>query len=105
MEKQHIVVELAHDGQEAVELFQRSDHRAYDAILMDMRMPRMDGIEATRCIRNLDREDAKTVPIIAMTANAFEEDRRETKAAGMNAHLSKPIELDQLYYTLSELIQ
>ena len=76
----------------------------YDAILMDVRMPVMDGLEATKAIRALDRPDAKTIPIIAMTANVFDEDVERSLAAGMNAHLSKPIEPDRLYETLARQI-
>ena len=79
------------------------DH-TYDAILMDIRMPVMDGLEAARRIRALDRDDAKTIPIIAMTANAFQEDRKASREAGMDEHLSKPIQLEQLYKTLALLI-
>ena len=73
----------------------------FDMIIMDIMMPVMDGITATKTIRALDRPDAKTIPIIAMTANAFEEDIRNTREAGMNAHLSKPIDIDMLFKTLS----
>ena len=76
----------------------------YDAILMDVRMPEMDGLEATRAIRALQRPDAKDIPIIAMTANAFDEDVQRSLQAGMNAHLSKPVEAEHLYKTLEELI-
>lgn len=73
-------------------------------ILMDIRMPVMDGLEAANAIRSLDREDAKRIPIIAMTANAFAEDVQKSKAAGMNAHLAKPIEPRELYQTLHDFI-
>ncbi|MBR1711153.1 MAG: response regulator, partial [Clostridia bacterium] len=97
-------VDLAENGRFAVELFR--DHGAgyYDAILMDMRMPEMDGLEATRAIRELERADAKTVPIIALTANAFDEDVQRSMQAGLNAHLSKPVEPDSLFETLESLI-
>jgi CheY-like chemotaxis protein len=71
---------------------------------MDVRMPVMDGLEATRAIRELDRSDARTVPIIAMTANAFDEDVQRSLQAGMTAHLSKPVEPERLYETLDRLI-
>ena len=74
-------------------------------ILMDMRMPEMDGLEATHVIRGMDREDAKTIPIIALTANAFDEDVQRSLQAGLNAHLSKPVEADALFSTLEGLIQ
>ncbi|MGI6501698.1 MAG: response regulator [Anaerostipes sp.] len=93
----------AKDGKEGVECFEQSEEYAIDAILMDIQMPQMDGIMAATVIRNLLREDAKTVPIIAMTANAFEEDREATKKAGMNAHLAKPVKPAVLYETLMNL--
>ncbi len=96
--------EHAENGKLAVEMFNASDEGYYDAILMDVRMPEMDGLEATEAIRSLDREDAKTVPIIAMTANAFDEDVQRSLQVGMNAHLSKPVEPERLYRTLGELI-
>ena len=76
----------------------------FDAILMDIRMPVLDGIGAARQIRALDREDVKDLPIIAMTANAGDEDRRQTKEAGMNEHLAKPIDPKLLYATLQKYI-
>lgn len=82
----------AENGQIAVDKFNESDPGEFDAILMDIMMPVMDGLEATKTIRNLPREDAISIPIIAMTANAFDEDKRKTKAAGMNEHLTKPID-------------
>ena len=85
-------------------LFASSEPGTYAAILMDVRMPEMDGLEATAAIRALDREDAKKIPIIAMTANAFDEDVQRSLQAGMNAHLSKPVEPDRLYQVLGELI-
>ncbi|MBR2255999.1 MAG: response regulator [Blautia sp.] len=94
----------AENGKIALEMFRDSDPGTYDAILMDLRMPVMDGLEATAAIRALDREDAKKVPIIALTANAFDEDVHRSLQAGMNAHLSKPVESDHLYQTLEELI-
>ncbi len=91
-----------HDGQQAVDLFQASPPGTFDAILMDVMMPVMDGLTATRTIRALDRPDAKTVPIIAMTASAFEEDAQKCLAAGMNAHLSKPLEIDKVTHTIAQ---
>ena len=93
------------DGQEAVELFRNSEPGEFDVILMDIMMPVMNGYEATKMIRSLDREDAKKIPIIAMTANAFEEDKREAIAAGMNGHIAKPIQLDKLLSMLAEVIR
>ena len=97
-------VDHAENGRQALEMFSGSAEKFYDAILMDVRMPEMDGLEATAAIRALDRPDAKTVPIIALTANAFDEDVNSSLQAGMNAHLSKPVEPEHLYQTLEELI-
>ena len=97
-------VDLAENGLAAVKLFESSEPGYYDAILMDMRMPEMDGLEATRTIRGLQRDDAKTIPIIALTANAFDEDVQQSMQAGLNAHLSKPVEPAVLFETLEKLI-
>ena len=85
-------------------MYQGHEPGYYDAILMDMRMPEMDGLEATRIIRATDQADAKTIPIIALTANAFDEDVQRSMQAGLNAHLSKPVEPDLLFETLEELL-
>ena len=100
-----IEVELAENGRIAVELFAGHEPGTYDAILMDMRMPEMDGLEATRVIRAMDRADAKSIPIIALTANAFDEDVQRSMQAGLNAHLSKPIQPEMLFETLESLIK
>ena len=92
------------NGRICVEMFQRSAVGTYAAILMDVRMPEMDGLEAASAIRALSRPDAKKIPIIALTANAFDEDVQRSLQAGMNAHLSKPVESEHLYQTLEELI-
>ena len=105
LEMEDIRSEHAENGQIAVDMFSEHPAGTYDAILMDVRMPVMDGLEATRAIRALDRPDAMTIPIIAMTANAFEEDVKQSLQAGMNAHLSKPVEPDRLYETLGRMIQ
>ena len=94
----------AENGQLAVEAFQKESPFFFDAILMDMQMPEMDGCQATEAIRALDRPDAQTVPIIALTANAFAEDISRTAQAGMNAHLAKPINIELLCATLTELM-
>lgn len=104
LEKAGMTVDCAVNGQEAVEAFTKSPNGYYDAVLMDVRMPVMDGLEATRTIRALDREDADSVPIIAMTANAFDEDVQKSKAAGMSKHLAKPVEPMVLYDTLASFI-
>lgn len=93
----------AENGQAAVELFEQSQPGEFAAVLMDIRMPVLDGLGATEAIRALERPDAQTIPIIAMTANAFDEDVQRSLQAGMNAHLSKPVEPDRLYQTLVEL--
>lgn len=95
-------VEVAENGLAAIESFTLAPLGYFDAILMDIRMPVMDGLTATRAIRQLKKPTAKTVPIIAMSANAFDEDVEKSKAAGMNAHLAKPIEPPILYRTLAE---
>jgi signal transduction histidine kinase/ActR/RegA family two-component response regulator len=97
-------VECAENGRIAVEMFKAHEPGYYSAILMDVRMPEMDGLEATRVIRSMDREDAKNIPIIALTANAFDEDVQNSLQAGLNAHLSKPVEPDLLYATLEGLL-
>ena len=100
----NIQSDLAENGAIAVEMFEKSDPGYYDAILMDMRMPEMDGLQATKCIRSMDRPDAKSIPIIALTANAFDEDVQRSLQAGLNAHLSKPVEPEILFETLQKLI-
>ena len=93
------------DGQEAVELFRNSEPGEFDVILMDIMMPVMNGYEATKMIRSLDREDAKKIPIIAMTANAFTEDRIKAKEAGMDEHIAKPIDVKLLVKVISRLVE
>ncbi|MEC4175748.1 ATP-binding protein [Adlercreutzia sp. R7] len=95
--------EVAENGRAAVEKFAASEPGAFDVIFMDVQMPVMNGHEAARAIRALDRPDAQTIPIIAMTANAFAEDEREALAAGMNAHVAKPIDLAVLARTVASL--
>ena len=97
-------VTKAWDGQEAVELFRNSEPGEFDVILMDIMMPVMNGYEATKMIRSLDREDAKEVPIIAMTANAFTEDRIRAKAAGMDEHVAKPVDVELLIKVIHKLV-
>ena len=100
-----IQVDHAENGRVAIEMFEEHEEGYYDAILMDMRMPEMDGLEATRKIREMNRLDAKKIPIIALTANAFDEDVQHSMQAGLNAHLSKPVEPETLFKTLEELIK
>lgn len=96
---------MAADGRQAVNIFQDSQVGYFDAILMDIMMPVLDGLEATKEIRNLNRKDAATVPIIAMTANAFAEDAKKSADAGMNEHLTKPLDSDKLLETLAKYRQ
>ena len=98
-------VTKAWNGQEAVELFRKSEPGEFDAILMDIMMPVMNGYEAAKKIRSLDREDAKTIPIIAMTANAFTEDRLKAKEAGMNEHIVKPLDVELLIKVIHKLVE
>jgi CheY-like chemotaxis protein/two-component sensor histidine kinase len=103
LEMREMEADLAENGQIALDMFSAHDPGYYDAILMDMRMPVMDGLEATRRIRALDRPDAAKIPIIALTANAFDEDVQRSMQAGLNAHLSKPVTPETLFQTLEEL--
>lgn len=98
-------VESAEDGVQAVEMFKESAEGYYDLILMDVQMPHMDGYEATRCIRALGRSDAQKVPIFAMTANAFAEDVQKSREAGMNAHISKPLNIRAVYKQMNRYLQ
>jgi CheY-like chemotaxis protein len=102
--KKGFEVDAAANGKEALSLFEESEIGYYDVILMDIRMPIMDGIESAKRMRKLTRPDAVKIPIIAMTANVYDEDREKTKAAGMDAHLAKPIEPKLLYKTLAEVL-
>lgn len=104
LESKGILVEHAENGKRAVELVEQNPEGYFDAIVMDIRMPVMSGLEATRQIRAMNRTDAQTVPIIAMTANAYEEDVSQSLAAGMNAHLAKPIEPQVILGTLAGYI-
>ena len=97
-------IDHAENGKIVLNMFEESTVGYYDAILMDVRMPEMDGLEAAAAIRSLDRLDAKTIPIIALTANAFDEDVQRSLQVGMDAHLSKPVDPEHLYQTLEELI-
>ena len=98
-------VTRAVDGKEAVQLFEASARGTFDVILMDIMMPNMNGFEATQAIRSLSREDAKAIPIIAMTANAFAEDVEASLKAGMNAHIAKPIDMEAVLRTLGRYLQ
>ena len=100
LEDEGAIITMVNDGQQAVELFNNNPVGTFDAILMDIMMPVMDGLTATKAIRALNRPDAGIIPIIAMTANAFAEDVQRCLDAGMNAHLSKPIVIDEVIKTI-----
>ena len=104
LQNEGAVVTKTWNGQEAVEIFEKSRPDEFDVILMDIMMPVKNGYEATKMIRSMDREDAKTIPIIAMTANAFTEDRIKAKEAGMDEHISKPIDMKLLVKIIHELV-
>ena len=101
---EEIEADHAQNGRIVVEMFENSAPGTYAAILMDVRMPEMDGLEAAAAIRALDREDAKRIPIIALTANAFDEDVQRSLQAGMNAHVSKPVDAEHLIQIMGELV-
>ena len=105
LEDEGAIITMANDGQQAVELFNNNPVGTFDAILMDIMMPVMDGLAATKAIRSLNRPDAGTVPIIAMTANAFEEDVQKCLDVGMNAHLAKPLDIEKVKKTICEQIK
>ena len=104
LEMEDVTCEWAENGQRAVEMFGQSEPGHFDAILMDMRMPVMDGPTATMAIRKLPKTDAVSIPIIALTANAFEEDVKQCLQAGMDAHLSKPVDIAQLTNLLGRML-
>ena len=104
LEETGFEVESAPDGTDAVDMVRRAAEHYYDAVLMDVQMPVMDGYEATRTIRALPREDVKDLPIIAMTANAMEEDKEAALKNGMNAHLTKPIDIPALLDAVKKVI-
>ena len=105
LENAGMKVTTARNGQQAVDTFAAAAPGSFDAILMDVMMPVLNGYEATEKIRALNREDAKKIPIIAMTANAFTEDRRRSKEAGMDGHIIKPINIELLVKVVAELVQ
>ena len=102
LEDEGAIITIVNDGQQAVELFNNNPVGTFDAILMDIMMPVMDGLTATKAIRALNRPDAGIIPIIAMTANAFAEDVQRCLDAGMNAHLAKPLDIEKVKKTIFE---
>lgn len=98
-------IEHAEDGEICVDMLSKAEAEYYDLILMDVQMPNLDGYGATKQIRNMQDQKKANIPIIAMTANAFEEDRQNALAAGMNGHLAKPIEVPKLMETLAEILE
>ncbi len=105
LEERNFEVDCVHDGSQAVERIRTTPPGTYDLILMDIMMPVMNGLDATRAIRAMEREDCRTIPIIAMSANAFDDDLKKSVECGMNGHLSKPVEVDKLYRALDEAIR
>ncbi len=105
LEERNFTVDCVHDGRQAVERIRTTEPGTYDVILMDILMPVMDGLEATRRIRSMEREDCRSIPIVAMSANAFDDDLKKSVECGMNGHLSKPVEVDKLYRTLDKVIR
>ena len=97
-------VEIAENGQIAVDMLSRSEHGYYQLVLMDVQMPVMNGYEATREIRALDDRELAGIPILAMTANAFEEDKQAALRCGMDGHIAKPIDIDNLFSTLNKIL-
>ena len=104
MEMEGAYCEIVENGKLAVERFEHAEKEAFDAILMDVQMPVMNGYDATRAIRALSKEDARKIPIIAMTANAFAEDEKEALDAGMNVHLAKPIDVELLKKVIHQYV-
>ena len=104
LEERGLEVDCVYNGAQAVERVQATPPGTYNIILMDIMMPVMNGLDATRAIRSMDREDCRTVPIVAMSANAFDDDLKKSVECGMNGHVSKPVEVDKLYQTLNEII-
>ena len=105
LEERNFDVDCVGDGAQAVERIRTAPPGTYDVILMDIMMPVMDGLDAARAIRRMEREDCRTIPIIAMSANAFDEDLKKSVECGMNGHLSKPVEVDKLYQVLDQVLR
>ena len=105
LEGENIIITEASNGAEAVDKFREAPAGTFDVIIMDVMMPVMDGLTAASTIRGLDHEDAKSIPIIAMTANAFKRDVQRCLEAGMNAHVSKPVYADKLFSAIARLVR
>ena len=99
-----MTIDVAENGRAAIEAYSQTPIGYYDLILMDIRMPVMDGLSAAKSIRQLTKKTAKTIPIIAMSANAFDEDTEKSRLAGMNAHLAKPIVPQTMYATIEKFL-
>lgn len=97
-------VEVAENGQAALDMIKKSAPGYYQAVLMDIQMPVMDGYEATRAIRGLENKELSQIPIIAMSANAFEEDKQEALNCGMNGHIAKPVNIEMLFKVLDDIL-
>ena len=104
LEEAGFTVEIAEDGQKALNMLKKSEAGYYQLVLMDIQMPNMNGYEAARAIRGLENRELAEIPIIAMTANAFEEDRQEALKSGMNAHIAKPIDIGVLFEALEKIL-
>ena len=105
LEDTGLIIDRVEDGVQCVNQIEQMPAGTYDMILMDIQMPKIDGYKATQAIRNLPDKGKACIPIIAMTANAFEEDKRDAIAAGMNGHIAKPIQVDKLLSMLEEVIR
>ena len=105
LEEEGAIIDTAYNGSEAVDAVKNAPAGTYDLVLMDVQMPVMDGYEATQHIRALDDREKAAVPIVAMTANAFDEDRQKARDAGMNGHIAKPIDIPQLMNVLKEILE
>ena len=103
LEADGLTVETAENGQQALDMYKASETGYYDVILMDIRMPVMDGLEATKLIRRSERADAAAIPVIAMTANAFDDDMKKSIECGMNGHISKPIDMNRIREVLTKI--
>ena len=101
LEEEGFLIERAEDGIICVDMIEKAESDYYDLVLMDIQMPNMDGYKATQIIRRLPDEQKANIPIVAMTANAFEEDRKNAIDAGMNGHIAKPIKVDELFALIS----